>query len=402
LLLFCLFFSVHPALAQSLTAQKARDRSAPQSRTAQESQEVQSIVVRPGDTLWSISNTYLKDPTKWNVLLKYNKLAFSDPSVAMPGMSLRVPTGLIKEQYRAARLVYYTNKVLLRRSGVADWKDVAASMELFKNDTLRTTVDARADVRFYTGEVLNLYPNSIAVLRPPNKQADVELLSGEMRGMRSRVVTVSARIIPKTKNTEFGAKIKEDLTTLVQVYVGRASVEAQGKTVEVPEGFASEIKLDMPPSQPLKLPPLPEFEQSGTPGLAGTGHGPQLQMEGGLISLKIKGAVKTGAQTQQRGKNPDLIADVPKAPDPNGRNIKTDDLVKMVSVISPVQGYHVQMSGDQVFTKNLLDKTFDAFDTIDLNKLLPPGVYWMRVSYIDLLGFEGKFNAPRQVTLGRH
>lgn len=364
-------------------------------------QELQNIVVRPGDTLWSLSQTYLKDPTRWNELLKYNKLPSSDPSIALPGMALRVPTVLIKEQYRAAKLINYINEVLLRPNGSADWKAVEAKMELFKNDTLRTTVNARADVRFYTGEILNLYPNSIAVLRPPNKQADVELLSGEMRGMRSRVVTTSARIIPKTKNTEFGAKIKDDLTTLVQVYTGRASVESQGKTVEVPAGFASEVKLDMPPSQPIKLPPPPEFEQGGTPTLAGAGNGPQIKLEGGLISFKMGRTEKTGTQTQQGDKNPDFIPGVPKVADPNYRAIKNEDLVKMISVASPVQAYHIQIAVDQSFTKIVLDRQYDALDTIDLNKQLPPGVYWMRVSYVDLLGFEGKFNAPRQITLGQ-
>jgi len=47
----------------------------------------------------------------------------------------------------------------------------------------------------------------------------VQLLAGEMRGLRTRVVTVSAQIIPKTKDTLFAAKIKDDLTTLVQVYI---------------------------------------------------------------------------------------------------------------------------------------------------------------------------------------
>ena len=363
-------------------------------------QELQNIVVRPGDTLWSISNTYLKNPTKWNELLRYNKLPSSDPSIALPGMTLRVPINLIKEEYRAARLIGHTNEVRFRRTGSDDWKAVADKMELFKHDTLHTFVDAKADVRFYNGAVLNLYPNSFAILSPPNTQADVELMAGEMHGLRSKVITRSATITPTTKNTEFGAKIKDDLTTLVQVYAGRASVKAQGKTVEVPAGFASEVKLDMPPSQPIKLPPPPEFEQGGvTPSLVGAGNGPQIKMEGGLISLKTVRTAKAGTLTQQG--NADLTANVPKVTIPDGKDIKAADLVKMISVASPVQGYHLQIALDQGFTKLVLDRHYDAFDTINLNKLLPPGGYWMRVSYVDLLGFEGKYNAPRQLMLGK-
>lgn len=367
---------------------------------ARAAEELQTVVVRPGDTLWSISNTYLKDPTKWNEILKYNRLPGSDPSIALPGMALKVPIRLIKEQYRAAKLIYYLNEVLFRRTGVTDWKGVEMKMDLFKSDTLRTRVNARADVRFYTGEVLNLYPNSIAVLRPPDKKnTDVELLAGEMRGLRSRVVTASARITPKTKDTEFGAKLKDDLTTLVQVYKGKADVEAQGKTVEVSEGFAAEVKMDMPPSNPIKLPPLPELEQTQT-ALAASGA-PQLRTENGVVSLNLKKNGKVPSVGAALPKDKDLTGNLPKVGDVDDKNIDAAEIVKMISVANPVQSYHLQVSRDQNFTSLALDKTYDAFETIALAELMPPGDYYMRVSLVDLLGFEGKFSAPRRITVGK-
>jgi hypothetical protein len=365
------------------------------------SEELQNIIVKPGDTLWSISSVYLKDPTKWHQFLKYNRLPSSDPSLALPGMTLKVPVNLVKEQYRAAKLVYFINNVLLRKSGAADWAAVVMSMDLFKSDTLRTTVDARADVKFYTGEILNLYPNSIAVLRPPDKKADVELLSGEMRGVRSRVITASARITPRTKDTEFQARIKDDLSTLVQVYKGRAAVEAQGRVVEVSEGFASEVKMDMPPSQPVKLPPLPEFRESGRPKPGKTGA-PQIKMEGNVLSLDLKRPAKTAAGEGERLQVPGAEAkSAPGIGDLNDKEADSGELTKLISVANAVQAYRLQVSRDQNFAGIALDRQYDAFDTIDLTDLLPPGNYWMRVSYIDLLGFEGKFNSARRITVGR-
>ncbi|MDD5208269.1 MAG: LysM peptidoglycan-binding domain-containing protein [Elusimicrobiales bacterium] len=362
-------------------------------------EELQTIVVKPGDTLWSISNTYLKDPKKWNVILKYNRLPSSDPSIALPGMPLRVPTTLLKEEYRAAKLVYSLNEVLFRRTGVTDWQGVNMKMDLFKNDTLRTMADARADVKFYTGEILNLFPNSIAVLRPPGKKnVDVELLAGELRGVRSRVITASARITPKTKDTEFGAKLKDDLTTLVQVTKGKVDVEAQGKTVEVLEGFASEVKMDMPPSQPVKLPPLPQFEQGSATALTASGKA-QFNSDGGIVSIaNMKPMGKTGGPAANLPKG-ELPKDIPKV-DLNDKNIDTAEIVKMLSVGNPIQSYHLQVSKDQAFTTTVLNKEYDAFDKIDLNELLPPGNYFMRIALVDLLGFEGKFSAPRPLRVG--
>lgn len=364
-------------------------------------EELQTIIVKPGDTLWSISNTYLKDPKRWNEILKYNRLPAADPSIALPGMPLKVPVSLIKEQYRAAKLIYFINDVMSRRSGGADWAAVAGGMDLFKGDTLRTRVDARADVKFYTGEVLNLFPNSMAVLRPPgDKNTDVRLMAGEMRGLRSRVVTPSSRITPKTKDTEFGAKIREDLTTVVQVFKGKADVEAGGKTVEVPAGFASEVKLDMQPSQPVKLPPLPQLAEGSQTALAG-GSATQFKNDGGVVSLAMGKPVKTG---DVNVKMPDGKAGVgtgAKVPDLNDKNLDAGEMIKMLSAANPVQGYHLQVSKDQAFGAMALNKTYDAFEKIDLNSMLPPGDYYMRVALIDLLGFEGKFSAPRPIKVGR-
>ncbi len=359
-------------------------------------EELQTIVVKPGDTLWSISKTYLKDPKKWNVIIRYNRLPSGDPSIALPGMQLRVPVTLIKEQYRAARLVYFLNEVLFRRTGSEDWKGVNIKMSLFKSDTLHTMTGARADVEFYTGELLSLYPNTIAVLRPPGaKDIDVELLSGELRSVRSRVITASARITPKTRDTEFGAKLKDDLTTLVQVTKGKVDVEAQGRTVEVAEGFASEVRLDMPPSKAVKLPPLPQFAQ-GSSTVLSTSGGPQLKTEGGVVSLNMKTPVKIPALTANLP-NTDLTKNIPAAGDTNDKGIDASEIVKIISVGNPVQSYHLQVSKEQSFSTTVLDKNYDAYNSLDLNELLPPGDYVIRIALVDLLGFEGKFSAPRAV-----
>ena len=370
--------------------------------SAQGAEDLQNVVVKPGDTLWSIASTYLKDPKRWNELLKSNQLPSSDPSIALPGMVLKVPVSLIKEQYRAAKLVFYENKVLLRKSGGADWSKVAMSMELYRNDVLRTDTDARADVKFHTGEILNLYPNSMAVLRPPEKKdIDVVLMSGEMRGVRSRVLTASALIIPKTKDTEYGAKIKDDMTTLVQVYKGLVNVEAQGKTVEVREGFASEVKLDMPPSAPVALPPVAEFEGASQTRLAKAGA-PQVKMDGGKFSLNMANVPKGRPGQPGRLENPNVdIKGTPEVGNADAKGIDAAEISKMISVANPVQAYHLQVARDVNFANLTLNHNYDAFDEIDFAELMPPGNYWMRVSYIDLLGFEGKFNAPRQITVGK-
>ena len=93
------------ALGSSLSSTTAQPSPslAAESAVLREAQTTfQDVVVKPGDTLWGISHAYLKDPARWDEILKYNKLPTQDPTVALPGMTLRVPIKLIKTSLRAA------------------------------------------------------------------------------------------------------------------------------------------------------------------------------------------------------------------------------------------------------------------------------------------------------------
>lgn len=46
------------------------------------------IVIKPGDTLWTLAGIYLKDPTKWEEFKKYNK--FTNPDLIYPGEELAI------------------------------------------------------------------------------------------------------------------------------------------------------------------------------------------------------------------------------------------------------------------------------------------------------------------------
>ena len=135
----------------------------------------QLVVVKPGDTLWAIANKYLKDPARWDEILKHNRLPTKDPTIALPGMTLRVPVRLIKAQLRAAHLVYTINRVLARRKDTADWKTGKLSMELFQGDTIRTLDESKARVKLLDKELFSLEQNSMAGLGLDPDAAQVRL-----------------------------------------------------------------------------------------------------------------------------------------------------------------------------------------------------------------------------------
>lgn len=60
-------------------------------------------VTRPGDTLYDVADHYLRDPRDWVVLRKLNHV--DDPLHLQPGVQLRMPVALLKQEPRTARVV---------------------------------------------------------------------------------------------------------------------------------------------------------------------------------------------------------------------------------------------------------------------------------------------------------
>ncbi|MBI3551511.1 MAG: LysM peptidoglycan-binding domain-containing protein [Elusimicrobia bacterium] len=341
----------------------------------------QNVVVRQGDTLWGIANTYLKDPSKWDQILRYNRLPSSDPTVALPGMVLRVPIQLIKENLRAAHLIYMVNRVLFRRKETADWKGAKEEMELFRGDSVRTLDASKAKVKFLNADLLSLDPNSLAIIKPMHEDYDVELKTGGLFVGRSKVVTVSARITPKTQDTQYSARVRQDLSTLVEVYTGLAAVEGQGKSVDVKAGMASEVKLGLAPTAPTKIADLPEFEARAA------------DFNGETVAGQSRLKVASGAELPTGA----AADDVNNAADAN--NLKAE--VSGLSIGLPISGYRLQASRARQFDKVIFDKVFEADSRIDLAyENIPSGIYWFRIALIDLLGTEQAFSSPRLYSVG--
>lgn len=337
--------------------------AAVQSAAAGDGLEFQSVVVKPGDTLWSIADKYLKDPANWDQILKYNRLPSSDPTLALPGMTLRVPVRLIREDLRAARLVDRVNDVVYRRKATAVWKAASDNMELFRDDTLKTSQESSARVKFLDGDLLQLDANSMAVIKPLNKDYAAELKRGGVFVGKAKIMTAAGKITPLTKDTKYSATVRDDLSTLVEVFKGKASVEAEGLTREVGSGMASEIKFGSAPSLPSRIPDLPQFEAR----LAAFGKGP-------------KAAVTV----------PDRLARVPVT------GMSPVDLRSAVQVIGQaISGYRIQLSTSRDFSAIVFDTVFPEDEPIRASAIrVPPGTYWYRIAVIDLLGTQGRYSEP--------
>lgn len=336
---------------------------------------LQEVRVRPGDTLWGLAREYLKDPAQWGEILKHNRLPTSDPTVALPGMTLRVPVRLIRADRRAAVLVYAVNRVLRRRRDTAAWTASRERTELFQGDALRTLEDSRARVRFLDRELLNLEQNSMAVIKPADLEGDVELRSGSVFAGRARVVTSNARVTPRTADTRYSATVGPDLTTRVEVFAGRAAVDAQGSRVEVPAGMETRVAPGLAPELPRPLADAPALEAR---------------------AQEFASAATVGGGAAP---NPRAEARVP-VPEADAETTLRQD-IDSLRVGLPILGYHVQASADREFRRIAFDRRYEAEERWSANDTgLAPGAYWWRIAVIDLLGTEGRYGEPKYYTVG--
>ncbi|MDX6769836.1 MAG: LysM peptidoglycan-binding domain-containing protein [Elusimicrobiota bacterium] len=334
---------------------------------------LQDVVVRPGDTLWSIANRYLDDPSRWDEILAHNRLPSKDPTIALPGMTLRVPTRLIKAAMRAAHLTYFVNEVRWRRSETAGWKGVSVGMELRRGDGLRTHADSRARVMLLDKELLNLEADSMAIIKP-DEASDLVLRRGGVFAGKARIVTASARVTPRSGDTRYFASVEPDLTTRVQVMRGTATVDAQGASVEVPAGMETAVPPGMKPGPLRPVRDLPLLEA---------------RAQEHLSALKAGGGIAADPRPE------------PPAPEPEGDVESVRGDIQVLKIGQPIKAYHVQASATVDFRKPLFDRFYDEGERfVPSDTGLAPGNYWWRVAAVDLLGVEGAFKPAHYYSLG--
>lgn len=358
------------------------------------SQEVQTVVIKPGQTLWDISNKYLKDPTKWDILVKYNNLS-SDPLKVLPGMTIKVPVELLKDEYRAAKFIEVLNDVRFRKKEASQWLAAKKNFEIFNGDTVRTNSNSTADIKFHTGQVLNVFENSMLVVRPAKEKGqDIRLMSGQIRTINSRVITPTAKIVPKGSDTEFGAKIKEDLSTIVEVYKGEAKVSShQGSEISLKAGFSTQVRLNSKHLEPVKMEKIETLKEMKTRIVSKYQVRLQTASASGLSSGN---AIRMGAEVSISTSdvavdNADVKLKMEKTP------IDSKEVYGIINMEDSASGYRIQASVNKNFEKIVFDKKYDVFTKPNLSSDLPKGVYWVRYAMLDLLGDQGKYSEPTLV-----
>lgn len=307
--------------------------------------------VRPGDTIWDLSQHYLNDPNKWPEVQRRNNV--TEAQAMQPGTQLSIPVEWLKHQPKPARIIESHGEVTLVRGGKTQAATPAATV--YSGDTVRSGPDGSATIEFADGSRLLLQTNSEVVMDSLGSfdatgmaDTSVRLKRGRVDNKvapqkpesRYRIITPAA--VAAVRGTEFrvGADNGGDLMRN-EVLEGRIAVSGAGVTREVPVGYGTIAESGKPPAEPQPLPAAPD-----------------------LSSLSKRGAE-------------------------NGITFRWP-------AVTSAARYRAQLARDERFTSLLKD------EVIPSNELtwsaLPPADYTLRVRAINESGIEG-FDGRHRFTI---
>jgi LysM repeat protein len=235
-------------------------------------------IVRPGETLESIAQTFLGSARLWPRLARLNP-EVADPNRIEPGQRIQILVAR-RGVDPVAQFDRLSHQVEEKPSPIA-WKEAQVGDLLRELDGVRTFRRSSADMRFTDGTRLVVTEDSLVFLRraggglrPEQKaveivegQADVEARPAVASAPRAaspqiEIVLGGARATSRPGSAgaaQARARRVAQGGSKVMVYGGEGAVEAGGARVELPPGTGSSVAPQGAPSPAEKLLPAPRL-----------------------------------------------------------------------------------------------------------------------------------------------
>lgn len=139
--------------------------------------------VRPGDTVWDLTRTYIRDDVGWQRMQTYNKVI--DPYHLVPGTLLRFPVRWLKVQPAPAIVVGVIGDATA--TDAAGRRSIVAGMALRIGTTVETAPGASLTLRFADGSELLLHASSALQLDKLSAYGRTGMVDTRMRLRKGRV-----------------------------------------------------------------------------------------------------------------------------------------------------------------------------------------------------------------------
>lgn len=237
------------------------------------------VVVTAGDTLSSIAARELGKSGYAPQLAEFNSLVTNAPLI--PGNIIRIPVH-VPARGEFAQVVFVKGNVNASRTGDEPVRPGTArdtffalerNMEVKSGDMIVTGSDGYVSIEFSSGSVVNMQPDTEAVLSRLNCLPGDDSCVIEIKTIRGKVTSnverrdnqpVDFRISTPyasaaVRGTVFD--IDADDVLLIGVTEGTVDVSAAEQVVDLETGFGSVVEEGQAPSPPIALLPAPVFRR---------------------------------------------------------------------------------------------------------------------------------------------
>ncbi|TNF32426.1 MAG: LysM peptidoglycan-binding domain-containing protein [Deltaproteobacteria bacterium] len=319
--------------------------------------KVRTYTVQPGDSIWSIAETFYGSGSKYQIIYKHNKFIGAPPYILKPGQVLTLPVGELTPE---AQVEWLQRQVKAKPPRSLDWLTASREMNLWKLYKVSTGDESAVHIVFEDDSDLRLGDNALLVIYGGSKgkaqaqrreKTHVLLEEGTARGGLAALDAGGKKAEPMLVETPSGmvelasqmAQIQASaVASAVSVYQGEAKVKSQGAAVAVKSGFGTVVKKGKPPEKPRPLPAPPDWEISGGAAVA-------VVPAGGSASFEAAWKKVSGAHT-----------------------------------------YRVELAHDEAFKRVPVNVVVDATTTRFNLENVPVGRYFARISARDASGLEGR------------
>lgn len=230
--------------------------------------------VRPGDTIWALTERYTTDVLNWRRIQRLNDIPDGPDRRVKPGTRLRFPLSLLKHQPASAQVSQLYGAVNLIRATATAPIPATADTELHSGDRLVTGAASSVVIRFADGSQLLVSAHSDIVLdslsafgstgmvdtriRLQGGQIDTQVIPSQGPGSRYEIISPAA--VAAVRGTDF--RVSADSNAPVsrnEVLLGSVDVIGSGATQQVPAGYGTVAKAGEPPTPPTPLLPAPDL-----------------------------------------------------------------------------------------------------------------------------------------------
>ena len=230
------------------------------------------VIVQRDDTLRTIARRELGSSSYAPLLAEFNEI--SESAVLSIGQIIRLPIH-VPARNEAADVVFVKGTVTSIKGTVtsnAQAMPLARGDRVELGDIISTGIDGFISIEFSTGSVVNLQPDTRAVITRlnclPNDDSCLIELDIEHGTIGSNVESRDGQPVEFKVNTPYASAAvrgtdfdfsADSETMTVGVTEGNVVISAQDQEVELDEGFGSLTQEGEAPGQPIELLPAPVY-----------------------------------------------------------------------------------------------------------------------------------------------